>query len=298
MVDNNTGMLAVGVDAAPGALHAARWAAREAVRRHRGLRLVHATDERSLHYPRGLPVGDDLLEVVRMRGHRLLRAARDAVREVAPELPVELVLSREAPGEVLLDESKAAPLLVLGTPGLRPLARVFAGSLSIALSAHAACPVALVRGHAGDDEPPSEGPVVVGVDGSSSSEEAVAIAFEEASWRDVPLMAVHAWDDAFLSAVFEETHWTPDEAAVEARESEVLAERLAGWQEKFPEVAVERVITRGRPSAALLDVADRAQLLVVGSRGRGGFSGLLLGSTSQGVMSYALCPVLVARHRR
>ncbi|WP_236794276.1 universal stress protein [Amycolatopsis sp. GM8] len=296
-MQNNTGVLVVGVDGARGMPRAVRWAAREAAQRHRGLRLVHATDELSLNYPHSLPVSDDVRAVARMRGQRLLRAARDAAREVAPDLHVEVELSHEAPAAVLLEEARSAALMVLGTPGLRPLGRVFGGSLSTALAAHAACPVALVRPHVAEDESPSEGPVVVGVDGSPSSEEAVALAFEEASWRDAPLVAVHTWDDAFVAAVFEQTHWTPDEDAVEARESEVLAERLAGWQEKYPDVVVRRMVTRGRPAVALLDLADAAQLLVVGSRGRGGFAGMLLGSTSQSVMSYALCPVIVARHR-
>ncbi|TNC19626.1 universal stress protein [Amycolatopsis alkalitolerans] len=297
MNEQTTGAVVAGVDGSPGALHAVRWAAREAGRRNRPLRLVHATDELSINYPRGLPTSDDLRGVLRMRGQRLLRTARDAAREVEPGIEPELLLSHEGAATTLLDQSRSAALLVLATQGMRPLGRFFSGSVSIALTAHASCPVALIRGHVAEDAPPSEGPVVVGVDGSVASEEAVAVAFDEASWRGAPLIAVHSWDDAFLTAVFEETHWTLDHDQIQEREGEVLAERLAGWQEKCPDVAVERVVTHGRPAVALLDQADSAQLIVVGSRGRGGFAGMLLGSTSQAVMSYALCPVLVARHQ-
>jgi nucleotide-binding universal stress UspA family protein len=186
---------------------------------------------------------------------------------------------------------------VLGTPGLSRLGRVLVGSVSVALAAHAPCPVTLVRPHVGDDEPPAEGPVVLGVDGTPAGEEAIAAAFEEASWRGARLTAVHCLHEAFLSAVFEENRWTMDGPATEEHERELLAQRLAGWQEKYPDVVVDRVVPAGRPAERLLDFADRAQLLVVGSRGLGGFRGLALGSTSQALMSYALCPVLVARPR-
>lgn len=297
MDERTTGAVVVGVDGASAMPQAVRWAAEEANRRGRPLRLVHATDELSLNYPHVMPTSEDLRGVLRVRGQRLLRTARDAAREAAPGIEPELVLGREGPAATLLEASRTATLLVLATPGLRPLGRFVAGSVSIALAAHASCPVALVRGHVAEDAPPTDGPVVVGIDGSPASEEAVAAAFEEASWRNAPLVAVHTWDDAFLATVFEETHWPLDQSAIDEREREVLGERLAGWQEKYPDVAVERVVTRGRPASALLDLADGAQLIVVGSRGRGGFAGMLLGSTSQAVMSYALCPVLVARHQ-
>ena len=296
MSGNSAGPIVVGVDGSDAALHAARWAAAEAAQRHRELRLVHAIDDVALSYPRPLPTTEDLHGVLRMRGRRLLRAARDAVHEVAPGLTPHVELSRTGAAATLLEESETASLLVLGTPGLRPLGRVFVGSVSIAVAAHAQCPVALIRGHVAEDAPPTEGPIVVGIDAAPSSEDAIALAFEEASWRQAPLIAVHCWNDAFLAAVFEEMRWTLDRPAIEECERELLAQRLAGWREKYPDVTVERRVVRGRPAEALLDVADRAQLIVVGSRGLGGFTGMLLGSTSQAVMSYALCPVLVARH--
>jgi nucleotide-binding universal stress UspA family protein len=82
---------------------------------------------------------------------------------------------------------------------------------------------------------------------------------------------------------------------VEQMENELLAQRLAGWQEKYPDVAVRRVVTSGRPVEQLLDQAAGAQLMVVGSRGNGGFSGMLLGSTSQALIRHATCPLLVVR---
>jgi nucleotide-binding universal stress UspA family protein len=138
--------------------------------------------------------------------------------------------------------------------------------------------------------------VVVGVDGSPTSEPALAMAFEEAAMRGAGLVAVHAWveftsETAYVSA----RQFLVDWNAVETREHEMLAERLAGWQEKYPDVEVRRVVTGGRPAKCLLDEADDAQLLVVGSRGRGGFTGMLLGSTSQALIHHAPCPLVVVR---
>jgi nucleotide-binding universal stress UspA family protein len=138
--------------------------------------------------------------------------------------------------------------------------------------------------------------VVVGVDGSPTSEPALAMAFEEAAMRGADLVAVHAWieftsDTAYATARQFLVNWD----AVETRERETLAERLAGWQEKYPDVTVRRVVTGGQPTKRLLDQAVDAQLLVVGSRGRGGFAGMLLGSTSQALIHHAPCPLLVVR---
>ncbi|KDN22046.1 universal stress protein [Amycolatopsis rifamycinica] len=269
-------VLVVGVDGSAGALTALRWAAGAARERGRGLRLVHALPDLPGPYPRSDPVHEQLLEVAAEEGVRMLA---DAVREVPAEVRVETALRPERPAEALLDESHRAAMVVLGTPFLRPLGRILLGSVSVALAAHARCPVILVRPHAGDDEPPAEGPVVVGVDGTPASEEAIAIAFEEASWRRARLIALHCRPGVRGKA--------PTAAA-----EELLAERLAGWPEKYPDVVVDRVVRPGRPAERLLDLADRAQLLVVGSRG---FGGLALGSTSQTLMSSALCPVVVAR---
>lgn len=291
------GPVVVGVDDSPGAIPAVRWAAREAARLHRPLRVVHATEEILLGAPRPYRDVGEVREMVRIHGHRLLQAAGRAVREEVGEIGPRLILRGERRARALLDEAADACLLVLATPGIRPMGRVFAGSVSIALSAHVRCPLAIVRGHVAEDSPPEDGPVVVGVDGSPASEAALALAFEEASWRQAPLTAVHCWEDRFLAAVREEKRLTLHSPAVAEHEHEVLGQRLAGWREKYPDVPVNREVVRGRAAERLLDFTDRARMLVVGNRGHGGVAGLLLGSTCQAVMSYALCPVLVARDK-
>ncbi|MFD4248407.1 universal stress protein [Amycolatopsis thermoflava] len=296
MSHNPVGPIVVGVDGSEAALGAVGWAAAEARLRRLPLRLVHATAEPSLAYSDSVPSAVDLAGLARRRGQRLLATAADVAREAAPEVPVTAVVRAEQPGAALLDEAARASLLVLGTPPVRFLGRAVAGSVTTALAARAACPVAIVRPHVAEDEPPGAGPVVVGVDASPGGDEAIAAAFDEACHRGAALVAVHVWDEAFLCSLFEETRRVLDRPAIEAHERELLAQRLAGWREKYPDVAVERMVARGRAADRLLDHAEYAQLIVVGSHGRGGFAGLPLGSTSQALITFASCPLLIARH--
>ena len=193
------------------------------------------------------------------------------------------------PVQVLREESERATLLVVGGRGTGGVLGLLLGSVAMSLAGHAACPVVVVR------EPAESSrilPVVVGVDGSPYGEAAVAFAYEAASLRGAPLVAVHTWSDLlFDSRVAPVLDWE----AIETGEREVLAERLAGWSEKFPDVPVRRVVYRDRPAHSLLEEAAHAQLLVVGSHGRGQLGGLVLGSVSHAVLHRAPCPVAVVR---
>ena len=230
-------------------------------------------------------------------GSKKVRRAVALAKQTAPGLPVEteLVLGTAAP--VLRKLSEQACLIVVGSRGLGGFTGLIAGSVAVALAAHAHCPVVVVRGK----EPDPDAPIVVGVDGSEASEAAVALAFDEAAVRRCGLVAVHSWSDIAFPYIPEPGWPVPiDWGPVIARENELLSERLAGWQEKYPDVAVEQIVAQDRPARALLDAArDRdARLIVVGSRGRGGFTGLALGSVSQAMIHHATCPVLIARHER
>lgn len=137
---------------------------------------------------------------------------------------------------------------------------------------------------------PQQAPVLVGVDGSSASELATAIAFDEASRRNVDLVALHAWSDVDVS------EWPGiDWPATQSMAEQVLAERLAGWQERYPNVAITRVVVRDQPARQLVQRSEEAQLVVVGSRGRGGYAGMLVGSVGETVAQLARTPVIVAR---
>jgi nucleotide-binding universal stress UspA family protein len=119
---------------------------------------------------------------------------------------------------------------------------------------------------------------------------ATAIAFDEASRRGVELIAMHVWSDVEVN-----DYPAIDWPAMKPAADEVLAERLAGWQERYPDVAVRRVVECDHPTYHLIQQAESAQLVVVGSHGRGGFAGMLLGSVSTAVAHSARIPVIVAR---
>ena len=151
------------------------------------------------------------------------------------------------------------------------------------------CPVAVIHDPA-DGPVESAGPVVVGVDGSRASELATAVAFDEASRRGAELVALHAWSDSVISAI-PQAAW-PD---FQPEAEETLAERMAGWQNRYPDVRVHRRVVFNQPARNLVAAAESAQLLVVGSHGRGGFAGMLLGSVSSAVVNAVHTPVIVAR---
>ncbi|MEU3274959.1 universal stress protein [Saccharomonospora sp. NPDC006951] len=300
-----------GVDGSASSLLATAWAARAAAQRHAPLVLV-ATMLMPVPYGAGIGPPPGYFSGLEAEGKRRLDEADEHARLVAAEVSGagELAVSTEFhignPVPILRERARSARMLVLGTRGLGELTGTFVGSVAVALVSHGPCPVAVVRGRGQDGEPPAEGPVVVGVDGSPMSEAAVAAAFEEAAVRGTSLIAVHAWSDASFAAATGFSGLGPSGALgaeglvwdeIETKERLVLAERLAGWQERYPEVSVERVVRRDRPLRGLLELAAQAQLLVVGSRGRGGFSGMLLGSTSNALVYSAPCPVLIVRHQ-
>lgn len=164
------------------------------------------------------------------------------------------------------------------------------GSVSAGVLHYAHCPVAIIPDQAESTSDESPDPVLVGVDGSPASELATALAFDEASRRDVGLIALHAWADTHVSEC-PEIDWPTTESMAE----EILAERLAGWQERYPDVQVDRIVVRDRPAQQLVRRSEEAQLVVVGGRGRGGFATLLVGSVGESVTQMARVPVIVAR---
>ena len=282
----------VGVDGSPASKVAVDWAARNAVLHGAPLTLVHVlTPPAVMAFP-DVPMPPGYREWQQEQGRGLLDAAEQTAREAAGrtalDITSEMVSGPSVPS--LVDASKDARLIVVGCRGHGALARGILGSVSNGLVHHAHCPVVIIH----DEDPlmphPSKAPVVVGVDGSPASERAVGLAFEEASLRGVDLVAVHAWSDAGVFE-FPGADWSTQQAMGE----ETLSERLAGWQERYPDVLVRRIVVADKPARQLLEQAESAQLLVVGSRGRGGFAGMLLGSVSTAVINAARMPVLVVR---
>jgi len=282
----------VGVDGSATALHAVRWAAARARRDGLPLRVVHA-----YHLPLGHPTGvtedESVLDVLRRDGRRWLAEARAAAVAVAPGLDVETELAAVPATTGLLRESEDASVLVLGNRGRNALADLLVGSTALALTGHGHCPVVLV--HVLADGAPRTGPVVVGVDGTDASEAAVAFAFAEAAAEDAPLVALHAYTESVLETVLAGNNAPLDWTLQHQLADQMLGERLAGWQEKYPRVRVEREAVHDRPARALRRRAKTARLVVVGRRGPGGLRDVVLGSTSHHLLHHATCPVAVVR---
>ena len=282
----------VGVDGSVAARYAVSWAAERAARIGAPLRLIHAY-ELPFGFPPGVADEESVLNALRALGRRWLAEARDTANEVAT-LDIETELAAMAVSTGLAYASANASVLVLGNHGRNPLTGALAGSTSLALAAQAQCPLVLVRA-GGADGNPRTGPIVVGVDGTEVSELAVAFAFTEAAEQDATLVAVHAWAGSVFETALAGDHAPPDRVRDREVAGEVLAERLAGWQERYPAVRVERDLAHERPTTALGHRAENARLVVVGRRGHHGFPGLALGSTSQHLLRHAPCPVAVVR---
>jgi nucleotide-binding universal stress UspA family protein len=285
--------IVVGVDGSPESTVAVDWAAREAAMHGLPLKLVHVLNPSTVMVFPDVPMPDEYLQWQEEQGRKALDAAAETAAQAAGgagalEIGTEMISGPPVPA--LSDASRGAHMVVVGSRGRGALARGLLGSVSNGVVRHASCPVAVIH----DKDPmmphPSRAAVVVGVDGSPASEKAVAIAFLEASLRGVDLLAVHAWSDVTVFE-FPGADWS----TLQAMGEQTLGERLAGWQERYPDVLVRRLVVDDRPAKQLLEQAESAQLLVVGSHGRGGFTGMLLGSVSTAVVNAARMPVIVAR---
>jgi nucleotide-binding universal stress UspA family protein len=278
------GSVVVGIDLTS----ASRRTADEGIRQARmlgcPLHLVYAT---------GVGLVSSVEEYLAGKEEDLRRHAQQAM-ELAPDLKVTHEVRVDDPAAALVEASRTARLVVLGSAGLPRTADAIRDATTRKVTNHASCPV-LVVPHAGVWD--GAGPVVVGVDGSEHSGPALDWAFDLACRSGAALVAVHAW------------WWQPPIAdlAISVREGELdeiedaerrmLTKRLAEWREKYPDVAVAPTLVRGRAEVALQDMSSTARTVVVGSRGRGGFSGLLLGSVSDHLAHHAHCPLVIVPSR-
>ena len=289
--------IVVGVDGSPSSTCAVRWAAEAAARHNAPLLLLSGeTIPASYGGMGGVGLPQSFYDDQDADSARKLQEATVIAHETAPgaELSVTSERARTPAVEALIDRSKDARMVVLGSRGLGEFTGGLIGSVTSALAHHAHCPVAVIRGRVNPTDATARGPVVVGVDGSADSVSAIAVAFEEASLRGTDLVAVHAWSDVTLST------WTAHDqglpwASIESAEQATLAESLAGYTERYPDVAVTKVVVEDRPLNHLLSYGNTAQLLVVGSRGRGGFTSMLLGSTSTALLHATEGPLLIVR---
>ncbi|MFF7250208.1 universal stress protein [Embleya sp. NPDC008237] len=280
--------IVVGVEHTDAGRLAVVWAADEAARRGLPLRLVHALD-----WPAGADRDPEANPHRQTWSGRFRDAGLRALAEAAvlasgrhAELVVDSALVDGEPTTVMRAQAVHAAMIVLGSRKLSSATELLTtGGIAVPVTAHASCPVVVVR----EPEHATADPrtIVVGVDGSRRSEPAVAYAFDEAARRGAGVVAVQVRQPAsglVASLAMPE----------EIKEGRIrLAETLAGWTEKYPDVPVRREVTVGHPVRTLVKAAEHALCLVVGSRGVGGFRGMLLGSVSQGLIHHARCPLVV-----
>lgn len=280
----------VGVDGSDDSMAAIDFAASEAALRDRPLRLVYG-----FLWPALMPaaaVSPVVYEIdPRLEAEPILLEAAARASAAHPRLTIDTEVLVGSPAAVLIDESRTAALVVVGSRGRGGFSGLLAGSVSSQVATHAHGPVVVVRGEtaaAGE-------PVLLGVDAAQPSPAAVGFAFEEAALRKAPLHALYAWSSSTSPEPGSPTA-PPGYDFAEAGEAarRMLAEALAGWQERYPDVAVHREVSHSLdPPALLTRASEGAGLVVIGSRGRGELRSLLLGSCGYTLIHRAHCPVAV-----
>jgi nucleotide-binding universal stress UspA family protein len=283
--------IVVGVDGSAASDAALRWAARQASRRGVELTVLHAYDR-----PHGpdTPLDDAYRRDLAGIAQAVVDSAVTEVRSLTPDVRVRGEALDAQPAACLLRASEEGAMVVVGSRGRGGFSGLLLGSVSQHVAVHATGSVVVVR----DRADRAEGPVVVGIDDSVSAAYALSVAFEEAATRGAQLVVMHA----FLPAV---RAWGVDlplvvegEQAQRTVERDRLAAAVAPWREKYPTVQVDSMVVEGQAAARLVQASASAQLIVVGTRGRGEFAGLLLGSVGLHLVHHAGCPVLIARPAR
>ncbi|EFE71518.1 UspA [Streptomyces viridosporus ATCC 14672] len=285
-----------GVDSSPSSLDAVETAAHEAELHGVGLRLVHAFGQSSPHVPPAGPPWSPTAAGVRELIDGTLAEAERRARHTAPRVEIARDVTLGEPSTVLEIASRAASLVVIGSHDRSVVGGLLLGSTAGHLAAHGHCPVLVVRGRRAPADP-----VLLAVDDAPASAGAVAFAFAEARLHGAVLVALHVCRPGSADAYdgpADPPFVTYDRNHLLDHAERVLDAALAGHRQRYPDVTVRHRPVVGRVRRTLIEASASARFLVVGARGRGGFTGLLPGSVSQAVLHHARCPVAVVRDRR
>ena len=280
----------VGIDGSETALGAARWAAEFAAKRALGLTLLHAVPRLDWHF-----VSGDQPEVGTAHDDRVLAEAEAAVRWAHPDLAIRVQTVKGAVATVLADASQSARLLVLGTGASDHRAL---GGHVVRTTHRAYCPVVVWRAPVAK-RTGKPLPVVVGVDDSEAAGRAVAEAFDIARTLHAQLTVAHMWEiDAAVGMGDLGGQGNMDWQLLDVLESQQrgrMDELVEPLARRYPNAHVVEVFQDVSPAKGLIDLSRQAQLVVMGSRGRGRLADSILGSVSQNLIHHAECPVLVVR---
>lgn len=278
----------VGVDGSIASQHAARWAGAVAEKLDAPLHIVHAVPRFGHNYT---DVGTALVAAT-MAAERdsaplILKNAEEAVRAAQPDLAITTSAVDRPIDDVLKELSRQARLMVLGCEDVTPGMALLVGSLTLELCGHTDCPVIAWRG---ESLRPTTQPIVVGVDGAG--EAVLEPAFELAAAFGAPLQAVHAWSMRVPAGEVSIPFLT-DWAAIELDQVNALTRAVEPYRRSHPGVKVDLLVDAIRPRRALLQQLSDAQMVVVGSRGRGPLAATVLGSTSLNMLHHSPVPVMV-----
>jgi nucleotide-binding universal stress UspA family protein len=282
-----TGSIVVGVDGSPSSARAVTWSVEQAVAERRPLVLAHGMGSVENHWM-GQSALDHrvVLAARREEARRVVDAARAQVSQRAPDLAVHEALRAADPRQLLIELGTDAALLVLGSHGRGPVTSLLLGSVSVAVTRHATCPVVVVRLRHTEQGP---GGVLAGTDGGERSRHTLEFAHRQASLRGLPLTIMHCYWDA--RSAFQAARLARGGAAVPAPDVEevrmLVAESMAGLAAKFPEVDVRVELVHGWADDCLIDASRTMDLVVVGAHRRRALSNLVYGSVAFSVLEHA-----------
>jgi nucleotide-binding universal stress UspA family protein len=286
-VDSTPGTIVVGIDGSPSSREALIWAAEQALAEHRPVTLAAAVGVATAVWPGGstaLPL--EYREALQAEARAAVADARAELKSHAPELEVHRVIELADPRSLLLELSESASMIVVGSRGRGPVRSLLLGSVGVALTRHAACPVVVHR-------PTRRGIVrngiVVGADATADSLPVLEFAYRQASVRDLPLQVLHCFWDALAAA--DADH--PAGGLEYEEEKAMLAESLAGLGEKYPDVRVHTELAHGGPARALVTAGERMDLVVVGGHPVPLAQRIMFDSVPVAVVEHAMCPVAV-----
>ncbi len=293
-----------GIDGSAASLSAAEWAAREAVRRGRPLRLVHAWN----WHPRQ-ERGETADAAQRHLARRVLLQAEERLRGTCPGVRLSVEQVAGPATAALVNAAERAELLVLGSRGLSGFTGFLVGSVALGAVAKAPCPVVLVRAgeQAGDEQLPADDgsastgtayrDVVLGIDVRDPCDEVVEFAFEAARLRGARLRAVYAWQAPPRFGLGNGDIGLVGEPERAEEWLGFLSAMLQPWHDKYPDVEVVESVVADKASNTLVRAASSAALLVVGRHLTDRPAAQHTGPVTHAVLHHVSCPVAVVPHQ-